>query len=90
MARELRDQLYDVLWMATAERDKRQEKDAEGIPAWVWHERAVLLKVVNEEREKRGLAPATVADVRKGEAVGHPHYGRHLSDYCAKLAVGEI
>lgn len=86
--KELASRFYEVLWTVTTDRDKHPGKDEHDNPAWVQHERAVMLAEVNKERAKRALDPVTVAEIARGEVVGHPAYGRALAEHCARLAVG--
>ena len=87
----LTTRLYNVLAFATVCRENRPEKvpDIDGtmIPAWARHERLALLEAVNEERKRCGFKPVTEADVRRGERVGDPNYGKKLAEFCAALVV---
>lgn len=80
---------YSILATTTIFRDSRPDEvgDLDGtlVPSWARHERRVLLEAVNEERSKRGRNPVSEADVRRGELVGHPCYGRKLAEHCAAL-----
>jgi hypothetical protein len=74
--------------MTSANRDKHQyviNDDGIDVPAWVKHERLCMLERVNEERAKNDLPPITEKDIKKGEAVGDPNYGKRLADHCAGL-----
>lgn len=74
--------------MASVNRDKYQHTvndDGIDVPAWVKHERVFMLDSVNQERAKRSLPPITEKDIKKGESVGDPNYGKRLADYCAGL-----
>jgi hypothetical protein len=66
---------YNALWMTSGI----------DVPAWVKHERLCMLERVNEERAKNDLPPITEKDIKKGEAVGDPNYGKRLADHCAGL-----
>lgn len=89
MEKDLATQFYNVLWAATAERDKRPEKtadlDGQEVEAWVRHERSLLLAAVNRHRKALGRDPVTESDIKGGEVVGHPEYGRRLATHCANL-----
>jgi len=92
MGNVLSRRFYQVLLVASMDRDKRAEevRDSDGnkVPAWAIHERSLLLTEVNLEREAKGLQPVGAEDIKKGESVGHPEYGRVLADHCACLASG--
>lgn len=88
--------LFKVLITQTAkERNKRPEmvKDNTGWhePAWVLHEREVMCREVNRQREGRGRPPITVEDVAKVErcASGHVDYISKFALYCAEIVLNE-
>jgi len=79
---------YNALWTASADRDKYQhmiDDDGTNTPAWIKHERSLMLETVNAERAKQNLPPITEGDIKKGEIVGDPNYGKRLADHCADL-----
>lgn len=83
---------YKLLWIASSQRDKFPGHKTEGgvvVPAWAKQERLMLLAEVNKERSRRGLPPAHEQDIRRGEAVGDPSYGKLLAEHCARVATGE-
>lgn len=59
--------------------------------AWVDHEADRMLVLVNEIREKHGLPPAALEEVRRIErsASGHSDYADKYALRCAFLALGE-
>jgi len=87
----LTSHFYNVLAMATIHRESHPGEvpdfDDTLVPAWVRHERQVLLSAVNDERKKQGKKPVTEEDVRRGERVGDPNYGAKLAEFCAALVV---
>ena len=88
MVHRMEDWFYNILWYETINRESRSEKvydNGDFVPAWVKHERAVLLRAVNNARSARGLGPVTEDDIRRGEHVGDPNYGRRLARHCADL-----
>ena len=83
---------YKLLWIVSAGRDKFQGQaleDGVSVPEWVQRERILLRDEVNKERARRGLPLIGDTDIKRGEVVGDPCYGKRLAEHCAGLAVGE-
>ena len=59
---------------------------------WIIYEREVMFNLTNKEREKRGLNPITMQNIKSCEnsACGHVDYTSKFSLSCAELAVGEM
>ena len=59
---------------------------------WMIYERNVMFQLTNQEREKRGLNPVSIVDIKRCEnsASGHVDYTSKFGLYCAELAVGEM
>jgi uncharacterized protein YkwD len=91
---QTRDLFLAKLRFATHQRHKRSEI-VEGPygpeRGWVAYEAERMLALVNEIREKRGLEPATLEQVRRIEqsAAGHSDYPDKYALRCAFLALGE-
>jgi len=78
---DVRIRLARALARAQEHRDERQPL------GWVAYERAVMLRLVNEERGMQ--MPVTLADIERveGWALGHSDYSSKFALYCAELAV---
>lgn len=66
----------------------RQAKKRDDDPDWIENERKLMREIVNENREKHGREPVTLADIERVErtAVGHSDYVHKFALYCAELA----
>jgi hypothetical protein len=91
--RALIDRMLTALQDAAKDRDKRWDMvEVPGRfpePAWVFHERDVMLREVNLVRQSLGFPAAGIEQVERIEcgAAGHTDYATKLAAGCAELAV---
>jgi len=79
-----RDEIHWRLYEALVNMGSERGSD----PAtWIEREHLTMLDIVNDERQKRGRSPLTLADVERAEqgALGHFDYGRKFALYCSEL-----
>jgi hypothetical protein len=77
--------------LQSAQKDRHLRRGLTGIVPcereWMVYEREVMLKAVNEERVRLGLARISITDIQKAEyhALDHSDYTEKFALYCAEL-----
>lgn len=58
---------YHQLWAKGTSRDTSVDEidDDIDVPAWVAHERALMVSEVNENRARKGLPPVTLEEIAR-------------------------
>lgn len=87
--RQLRDQLLNVLTEAQKQRKQRYDIVG-GEVGFVHFERHQMFNAVLKERQKLGLSPIKLSEIKRVEtmACGHIDYSSKFALYCAELVLG--